>query len=252
MEEYFNKNEFTSLFFALLYKEGITKVNKNEILKKLCYYYHLPEFKCLFYDIGLSFGFDKIDISKSLEIEEEIKNIVENDNDLMLKYLNYDYKHFLTTKNNECLIAMNRLVKEFVLRLKIERLSRHPMNIYNDCADGYYNIFQAKYQNQNVYWQLITNGKINESNDINLEVNYSLNPLDENSRISLTDVVGRVIEVYNASYTILKGMSDEKIGVLKVFTKINNEEDLKKMREYANDEEILLHRDKDLVRKLYL
>ena len=38
----------------------------------------------------------------------------------------------------------------------------------------------------------------------------------------------------------------------KLVDRIVKEEDLKKMREYANDEEILLHRDKDLVRKLYL
>ena len=251
MEEYFNKNEFTSLFFALLYKEGITKVNKNEILKKLCYYYHLPEFKCLFYDIGLSFGFDKIDISKSLEIEEEIKNIVENDNDLMLKYLNYDYKHFLTTKNNECLIAMNRLVKEFVLRLKIERLSRHPMNIYNDCADGYYNIFQAKYQSQNVYWQLITNGFTSVCKEHNFQNFYAENPL-VNSKDPLIDIAGYKIEVNNASYTILKGMSDDKIGRIKVFTKINDEEKLRKISEYANDEEILLHANKEGIRRLHL
>lgn len=252
MEEYFNKNEFTSLFFALLYKEGITKVNKNEILKKLCYYYNLPEFKCLFYDIGLSFGFDKIDISKSLEIEEEIKNIVENDNDLMLKYLNYDYKHFLTTKNNECLIAMNCLVKEFVLRLKIERLSRHPMNIYNDCADGYYNIFRAKYQSQNVYWQLITNGTTNICNKIDFQVNFAENPLEENSKIPLTDILSYKIEVNNASYTILKGMSDDKIGRIKAFTKITDEEKLRKINEYANDKEILLHANKEGIRRLHL
>ena len=252
MGDYFNEKEFTSLFFALLYREGITKINKEEILKKLCYYYHLPDYKCLFYDIGLLFGFNKIDLNKSITVEKEINNIKETANTLNLDYNNYDYKNFLATKSVECLTQMNRLVKEFAKRLKIEEKSKYPMNIYYDNADGCYNVFQAKYQNKNVYWQLITNGKINENNDINLEVNYSLNPLDENSRISLTDVVGRVIEVYNASYTILKGMSDEKIGVLKVFTKINNEEDLKKMREYANDEEILLHRDKDLVRKLYL
>ena len=252
MEEYFTKSEFTSLFFALLYKEGITKVNKPEILKKLCYYYNLPDFKCLFYDIGLSFRFDKIDIDKSLNIEKEMKNIIEDDNNLKLNYPNYNYKYFLTIKNNECLIAMNRIVKEFALRLKIEQLSKHSMNIYRDFADGYYNIFQAKYQNQNVYWQLITNGNTKICNEIDYHVFFAENPLEENSKIPLKDISGYKIEVNNASYTILKGMNDINLGRIKVYTKITDEEKLKKISEYANDEEILLRRDKEGIRRLHL
>ena len=251
MKEYFTKSEFTSLFFALLYKEGITKVNKSEILKKLYYYYDLPDFKCLFYDIGLLFNHDKINIEQSLNIEKEITNIVEDGNDLKLNYPNYDYKYFLTIKNNESLIAMNRLVKEFVLRLKIEQLSKHPMNIYYREANGYFNIFKAKYQKQNVYWQLITNGNTNICKEHNFQIFYAENPL-VNTKDPLTDITSYKIEVSNATYTVLKGMSDDKLGRIQVFTKITNEENLKKISEYANNEEILLKRDKEGIRRLRL
>ncbi len=251
MEEYFTKFEFTNLFFALLYKEGITKVNKSEILKKLYYYHDLPDFKCLFYDIGLLFNFDKINIDKALATEQKIKNITDDGVYLNLDYQNYDYKHFLSIKNSESLIAMNRIIKEFALRLKIEQLSKHPMNIYYKEANGFYNIFEAKYQNQNVYWQLITNGITKVCKEHNFQFFYAENPL-VNSKDPLIDIAGYKIEVSNASYTILKGMSDDKLGRMQVFTKINNEEKLQKINEYASDEEILLHADKEGIRRLHL
>ena len=252
MKEYFKEIEFTSLFFALLYKEGITKVEEKEILKKLYYYYRLPDFKCLFYDIGLLFGFDKVDLNKSLAIEKEIKNIAYDGNYLNLDYRNYDYKNFLTRKNVECLTEMSRLVKQFALRLKIEQENKYPINIYYKDANGHYNIFQGKKQKQNVYWQLITNGTTHFDKKIKFLMNYAENPLNDNDKIILSDIFGYTVNVCDANYTILKGMNDDEIGRIKVFTQINNEEQLKKICEYANDEEILLHRDKEAVRRLHL
>ena len=244
MNEYFKEIEFTSLFFALLYKEGITKVEEKEILKKLYYYYRLPDFKCLFYDIGLLFGFDKVDLNKSLAIEKEIKNIAYDGNYLNLDYRNYDYKNFLTRKNVECLTEMSRLVKQFALRLKIEQENKYPINIYYKDANGHYNIFQGKKQKQNVYWQLITNGTTHFDKKIKFLMNYAENPLNDNE---IQHIRCKIIR-----NTILKGMNDDEIGRIKVFTQINNEEQLKKICEYANDEEILLHRDKEAVRRLHL
>ena len=250
MKNYFTEEEFTNTFLSLLALEGITSFNKNELLKKLRYYYDLEEYQNLFYSIGLLFGYDKVDLDSSLNKAINNDLIITKNNELQLMYSSVyqDYQ----TKTLECQKAIRKLAKEFALRLKIEQKSQYPMNIYYSSPNTEYNIFKGKYQNQNLYYQLITDGIIQNTEEKTHQGYMVDNPMLPNSKIYLEDIKMARIKLINAKYAIIKGFSDNKIGQSKVYTLLNKQEDLEKIKEYVNSEEVLSDAEKPMIRRISL
>ncbi len=249
MKNYFTEEEFTNTFLSLLTLEGINSINRTELLKKLRYYYGLEEYQSLFYSIGLLFGYDKIDLENSLTKAIENDIILIKDNDLLLCS---KLEQKLRNKSIECQRAIEKLAKEFALRLKIEQLSKYPLNIYYDSPNNQYNVFKGKNQNQNLYCQLITDGIIKSTEQNNYNGCIVDNPIIPNGKIFLEDITNYRIQLMNAKYAIIKGFSDNQIGQSKVYTLLNEEENLEKIREFANSEEALLFEEKPMVRRILL
>ena len=250
MKNYFTEEEFTNTFLSLLTLEGINSINRTELLKKLRYYYGLEEYQSLFYSIGLLFGYDKIDLENSLTKAIENDIILIKDNDLLLCS---KLEQKLRNKSIECQRAIEKLAKEFALRLKIEQLSKHPLNIYYNSPNDQFNVFKGKYQNQNLYYQLITDGNIKS---LEPKSNYKEciveSPMIPNNKICLENITSYRFQLKNAKYAIIKGFTDNQIGQSKVYTLLNEEENLEKIMEYANSEEALLFEEKPMVRRILL
>lgn len=246
MKNYLTEQEFTKLFLGLLQSEGITKINRTELVKKLYFYYNLLPYSSLFYDIGLSLDYNKIDIKNSLYEEVLEGNIIINGEDIILHY-----KQLPDINNKNLLIPLKRLVKEFSLYLKIESLSAHPMNIYHKMSNGKYNVYKGENKSENVCWQLITDGDINKTyKTFHYRHNIVDNPLIVNSKINLNNILCHVVEVRNSSYTILKGMNDYCVGQIKIYTLSTNEDKLNELSNLANKYEDL--KDISLIKKIAL
>ncbi len=243
MENYFTEEEFTNTFLSLLSLEGINRINKTELLKKLCYYHKLDEYKSLFYSIGLLFGYDKVDLDNSLSKAISNEMITLKDN---LLILNKDNQN-ISIKPKECNEAIKKLAKEFALKLKIEQISKYPMNIYYKSPNIEYSILKGNYQNQNLSYQLITDGILKDDEKIDIKGCIADHPI-LNNKIYIENVSCRRLKLINAKYAIIRGLSDDKIGHTKVYTLINTKDDLKKICDYANNESI----KKSMVRRISL
>ena len=228
-ETKFNEKDFTNLLLSLLCKNGIYKVNEEDLTKKLFYYYKNKEYRELFQDIKTTKK--HINITSGLYLEQtHTNNIIINPNESENIYLNYnininleDYKDKLS---NEALISILKIAKNVAISIKLENYSDNKLNIYHTNPNNTYTLINGIYKNKNIKTTIITDGKTKIINKIKLE-NYKRN----NKTSSIIDQ----IQIKNATFTIIQNIENNKIKNITIYTKLEKFNDLKEISDIDNN-----------------
>lgn len=262
----YNKDEFTSndfigLLLPMLYKNGIEKINEEELSRKLYYYYQNPAFKELFQ------GFDKNQANDKLDIQEEMYYAKYFNGDILWSptnaeklRLDYDYNVDISSYTKKIsrngFLLMQNMINEFAIRYNIESNSKCNMNIYGANPNKDYTLVRGVSYTDELGWELVTDGDVKNYEECSdIRSYYFEDPVSSHLLTSFEK--GRVVdlEILNANYVILQGLKNEKIKKIKVYTNLIDEETLCKISKIANDkysEGNIIMNKKPYVRKIGL
>lgn len=265
-KEGFSEQNFVSLLLPLLRKNGIYKIDVNELKRKLFYYYMKEEYSEIFSCLKLSAGtvIDEVDIDNGLKYEKLFgSNItwdIERPNILNLNYArDYDLSKYEAKLSNSNVLLMRKMAEEISISLKMETQSKYKLVIYNCEPNKSYTLTYGRFRYKNLGWQLLTDGVIKSSAYFGFEKfkgHYFDNPAIPNSLIKYRDAIISKINISDSSYVIMQGIKSGNIRHAKAYTKSTDPEVLHKIIEIANtnytDEDNLLVKEKPFVRRITL
>ena len=265
-KEGFSEEYFVGLFLSLLRKNGIFKVDVNELKRKLFYYYIKEEYLEIFRCLKLSTGTvtEEVDIDNGLKYEKLFgSNITWDVDKPSILNLNYDrdcdLSKYEKKLSNHSVLLMRKMAEEISINLKMETQSKNKLAIYNCEPNKCYILTEGKFRYKNLGWQLLTDGSIKSSSYFGFEKfkEYCFdNPAQPNSLIKYDTANISKYEIANSSYVIMQGIKTGSIRHIKVYTKSTDIEVLRKLIEIANtnyiDEDSLLVQEKPFVRRITL
>ena len=262
----FTEQDFVSFLLPLLCKNGAHKINEDELIKKLYYYYANPRFRELFTDICPSRGtLDKeVDIHNGLYREKYFSGCIiwdsMNSNVLHLHYdRNIDLSKYESMLSENGIMLMHEMAQDLATRNKTESYSRHKMVIYGCDPNKEYTLVRGQHGTNTLSWELLTDGNIKTityPNPEELKHCFFDSPLSPNYKVQLGQNVITSACLENASYAVMQGLCDREIKYLEVFTNLSDFEQLSKISDIANavhtEEDNLLTEEEPYVRKLVL
>lgn len=262
----FTEHDFVGLLLPLLCKNGVRKINEDELRKKLYYYYQNPKFKELFIDICLSRGtLDKeIDIHNGLYQEKFFgRNVIWDSMNPNVLHLHYgrdiDLSRYESELSENGILLMHKMAEELGIRNKIELDSKNKMIIYGCDPNNSYTLIRGKYRGNILSWELLTDGEIKNityPNPKELEHCFFDSPDSPKNKVQLEQNLIASVSLENASYAVMQGLSNGKIQHSKVFTNLTDFEQLSQISDIANTEYMvddnILTKDEPYVRRLVL
>lgn len=261
----FTERDFVGLFLRLLCKNGVYKIDEEELNRKLFYYYNDPKFNELFQDVCKKRGtlYPEVDIYAGMYFEKCFGNITWNITKPNLLFLHYkkdaDLSLYEDKLSDQGKLLMYKMAEEISTKDKIESQSKHKINIYNCNPNEFYILTHGQYKNNVIGWNLLTDGDINAINCLDTkELNYCFfdSPLYPNQKIQCNQNSIVSVNLKNASYAVMQGLCDSKIQHLRVFTCLTSLEQLSQVSSIANTEyktsDNLLIKDEPYIRKLIL
>ena len=252
-EKRFTENDFVKLLFWLLIKNGVYQVSESDLKKKLYYYFVNPEFAEIFQDIHKNPLKDEVDISEGLNQEKYFRgNVVWSSKCKDILYLMYPMNMDLTVYDKKLsengLFLMQRLAYEFALRYNIESRSDTALHIYGTNPNRCYSLFSGTCMGSETSLELLSDGVVQYKNFLNKDLTLE--------KTKLQDALMADVFLENASFAILREIYDGVIQSANVYTNILSEQELRKIRRFANtvyeSNEHLALKGEPFVRKLEL
>lgn len=237
----FTEHDFVGLLLPLLCKNGVHKINEDELIKKLYYYYDNPRFRELFVDICLSMGTfldKKVDIHNGLYREKYVSGCIVydsmNPSILHLHYdRNMDLSKYESKLSEDGIMLMHEMAQDLAVMNKVESYSRYKMVIYNCDPNKDYTLVRGTNGINTLSWELLTDGDI-KTNPEDLKHCFFDSPLSPNYKVQLGQNVIASAHLENASYAVMQGLCDREIKYLEVFTNSSDFEQLSKISDIAN------------------
>lgn len=223
----FNDENFINLLFTLLCKNGIYKVNQDDLAKKLFCFYQNKKYKEIFH--GMKTSNQMVDLSNGIYQElTNSNNIIlsKNTNNLYLNYdINLNLDSYKDKLSNEAILLMLKMAKVIAIDYKIEDYSNNSISIYRTNPNNNYALINGLYKGKKISSKIITDGNTKIMNKIRLE-NYR-----NNKRTSslISD-----IKVTNASYTIIQKFENDKVSSINIYTNLDKFVELKEVSDIAN------------------
>ena len=157
-------------------------------------------------------------------------------------YLNYPsgmkLHRFRRDLSKDGLNKIQQMALDFAIRYRYEITSPNQMDIYGGNPENeYYYLGAGKNGNDQVRWDLITDGEIkNIQKQINQGNFFFENPNDSESKLLLSNNTIKALYLKNAKYAILQGYMNDKIKRIKVYTELLDKYSLKQIQTIANTE----------------
>lgn len=240
----FTEWNFVSLFLPLLCKNGIYRIQKQDLEEKLFYYYENREFKELFQEIFPVSGMNNAQISlyDGLATEKYVYGSLIDDGD----HLNLVYPKDMDLSVREQYLSedgkrkIRQMALELSKRYEKEKDSKVKLDIYGIDPNHNYSLVHGKNQGFLLSNELITDGNISIISHEKIEMkrleyyHFYKNPINPNEAVQLEDNMVLNAEVENATYTINQGLCDGNIRYCHVDTQLLDDEKLEKIVNIAN------------------
>lgn len=242
-EKMLTEEKFVKLFLTLLCKNGVFKINEDELSKKLYYYLKKKEYKELFQDITSSI--DSVNIKDGINHEKYFaQNICFSEQQPEKLFLLYDAGVETESLKEEFEISdrtlslMHQIASEIAMMKKIEIRSKTVMNILNKKPNQDYTLTSGKYHSKVLTWDLITDGVVKEIKPLNPKLYENCFFKEPGSKtktlVKLNKFQGKCVTVEGASYAVLQGKVDEKLKELEIYTEQMDMNYLKRVSEIAD------------------
>lgn len=242
-EKILSEQEFVKLFLTLLCRNGIFKINEDELSKKLYCYTKKKEYEELFQNITSSI--DYINIKDGINHEKYFaQNICFLEQQPEKLFLLYDAGTKTKSLKEEfkisdrTLLLMNQIAIEFAIAKRIEHHGKTLMNIFNKNPNQDYTLTSGKYHSKTLTWDLITDGVVKEIKPINLELYENCFWKEPGSKtktlVKLNKFQGKCVTIESASYVVLQGKVDKKLKELEIRTEQMDINYLKRVSEIAH------------------
>lgn len=259
----FTENDFISMFIPLLRKNGIIRIDENELKKKLYCYYLKKEYKELFQDIVPHR--DDLITDRMLNIDNgmlHFKNfsgmvvwdMMMSDKLFLAQYYDFDFSIYEKYLTKDGVQKINQMAQEFGIRKKIEENCRKPLNFYANNPNGVYHLSAGNNYKDEVSWELVTDGNIKEM-EINENPSQYIqydSPIRANTLISLTNSILSKVKIEDASYVLMQGIENDNIKRLKAYTNLIDSNKLRQIGEIYRQECKVMTNEKPFVKKYTL
>lgn len=241
-QQQFTEHDFVKILLPLLQQNGVSKIDEEDLEKKLYSYYKRPEFSELFTDISAKQGIvPKICLYTALYQEKYFSNNIwfeqRFSNILNLRYpQNYDFSKYEEKLSDDGKEKIRLIAKEISLFIKLEDSSKHKIRIYAINPNNEYLLVSGKKGLKKVDFELISDGEVDNiepENESDEEIYYE-SPLDMDQWIQLKNRRVIYARLKNASYAIKQGLCNNDIRYSIIYTELTDLEKLKQIIEIAN------------------
>ena len=225
---YFNKLnqiDFTCEFLNLLRKKGNYYFNKNELQKILYYLYLNNEYENIFKH--LDFKNRKEFLNDTLKMLQMIKFINVFDNDTI--YITGDDKEKIINQNTKK--ELEKLVDEYI---KISDISNNYCNLHLYKIDPdilLYNVVRGNNLVDNFRWDIITDGKIKNINEIPPTKFFKDNDY-ENVILFFNDMKHMKLVVEGSTFVLNRSIKNNEIVRNDLYINEINEEKINEISNY--------------------
>lgn len=256
------EKEFVSMFFPLLYKNGIRKLSKSELEKKLYYYSLMKEYEDLFQNLSLCPGFQVGDPMISLQngILDFQKRFLGEDagtseDEIVLSSNSFfDMSSYIPYISGDTMQKMQDIARDFGLQYKIECNSPHLFSIYFKNPNDRYDLCDGTWYNDDYCWQLITDGDVKNIrvDEMSNQFFYYESPILPDVELQLHNVTSAAVQIQNATYAVMQGTVNDNVQREKVYTQYLDFQTLKQIQNINMCKCITLTEDTSLIKKYVL
>lgn len=235
----FTEYDFVAVLLPLLYKNGITVINEDELEKKLLGYYIDGNNKELFANLNRKFNIfrERVSLYDALYKEKYVAgNIMfeqRYSNILYLEYPeDYDFSQYEKALSEDGKKRIRKIAKEIADQLTLEVEFNGIIKIYNINPNHYYLLVSGKKFLSKVSHEIITDGEYYETEfekDNNKDILYE-SPLQLESTIALSEKNVIRTKVKDATYVIKQGLSN---GAIRFSVLETQEDDYDRLHELA-------------------
>ena len=216
----FTEYDFVAVLLPLLYQNGITQVNEDELEKKLLGYYVDGNNKELFQNLNRKFNVFQMRVSlytglyKEKYVAGNVKFEQRHSNILYLDYpSDYDFSEYEKALSEDGKMRIRKIAKEIADQLSLEVEFNGLVKVYNVNPNHFYLLVSGKRGMSKITHELVTDGELYDTefeSDNNNDVLYE-SPLKLESSIALNNKKVVRTKIKYATYSVKQGICNGSI-----------------------------------------